>query len=400
MRYKSSAGKSSKPGDIVGEFVCVRVTQDQPSTTSPDWTPSIIKDDAWDEMGPPGKDGRNGFDGRNGRDGVDGKPGDAGQSFNLRGEYRRGRNYAALDVVEHDGSSYAAKVDTKSEPPSRDWQLLAARGKDSEVSDAIVYTQRGRPGRDGTGLADVELLFEETANAGQVVRSSGDGKCAITNGLNYFTCTESFGLAVASTPAGSRGLVRTMGLLTLPDWTLIVGSASLVAGRPYALEGYGGLSSRPCNVSVFIPVGVAIKSDTLLISPEQASRYIKSNADLVAPSVSTLPKGTPVYLATFNTVDAASHLVDWWVAGVLMADVEAGQEATYRRSAVIARDDWSPLLESGDTLLVANQEYYLSDTPGKLTADDVNRLFIGKAKNTTTLSVHVGDSTPDVPLVV
>lgn len=343
-----------------------------------------------------GEDGRDGIDGANGQDGRDGHDGADGQGFALRGEWRP-TTYQPHDVVEHDGSSYVARVETKSEPPSKAWQLLAAKGDAGE--DGIG--QRGPRGQDGASAAtDVEMLFEETAIAGQVVRSSGDGLCAITNALSYYTCIETVGLAVADTPAGRRGLVRTVGLITRKNWSPLTGEPQLVAGRTYILNGYGGLSPySPCNVAMFIPIGVAIKSDTLLISPEQSSRYTKAVSDLKAPCLSTLLKGSPVRLATADSVDVASMPDNWQVAGVLTEDVAAGDEATYRRVATITRDDWSSLLESGDTLLVANANYYLSDTPGKFTTDDTDRLFIGKAKNAQSLRVTVGDPTPSNPIV-
>ena len=54
--------------------------------------------------------------------------------------------YNPNDAVEHNGSSYICITTTSSEPPSADWQLLAAKGEDSTVP--------GPPGADGTNGVD------------------------------------------------------------------------------------------------------------------------------------------------------------------------------------------------------------------------------------------------------
>lgn len=351
-----------------------------------------------------GEAGRDGIDGRNGadgRDGVDGRVGVDGvsRSFNPRGEYRSGQSYAPLDVVRENDATYVCLVETTTSPPGKAWQLLVRDGEDGE--DGIG--QRGPRGLAGDSAAtDLTLVFDDTARAGQVVTLSCPNHCRLANGLSYYTSANILGVAVADTLAGSTGKVRTLGLLKLRDWTLVTGSQTLRPRAYYSFVGRGMLttSAEPENTSIKWPLGSAISEDTLLVMPI-GSIYIRSNAPLVAPCLSTLPKGSPIYLASETHIDAANSVGDgtWRVAGVLVDDVEAGADATYKQSVEITKADWSDVLESEATLLTPNAQYYLSDTPGKLTTDDVDRLYIGKASSSTKLKVSVGDSSPDYYLV-
>lgn len=341
-------------------------------------------------------DGRDGVDGRNGADGVDGRDGVGtdGTSLNPRGEYRRGQVYHRNDLVRtDDGEVYTCLADaTKSAPSSfsKSWMLLVQDGETPEAPGVVV--QRGPRGRDGSSTpTDIELVFEETAIAGQVMRSSGDGLCAISNALSVYTSAKTIGLAVADTPAGHRGKVRTTGVIRRTNWAGLVGHESLCPGTFYSLNGYGALSPNPCNTAFLICLGLAVDAHTLLIG--RYVTYVKPTSNITAPCLSTLPKGSPVYLATVDSVDAASMPDHWQVAGLLTADVEAGNEATYRSKFALTLDDWSSLI--GETLLTPNASYYLADVPGMLTTDDADRLYVGRARNTTTLQVSIGDSSPD-----
>lgn len=88
--------------------------------------------------GLPGRDGTNGLPGERGPDGADGV---AGKTFRVCGEWKNSARYEALDVVEHEGSSYVATAASQGqEPPATGWQLLAAKGLDGK---------EGRPGASG-----------------------------------------------------------------------------------------------------------------------------------------------------------------------------------------------------------------------------------------------------------
>lgn len=366
--------------------------------------PPIIRTEAFAFAGPPGRDGKDGTAGRDGRDGV----GKDGQGFALRGEWKRHNTYERGDVVTHEGSSYVAKVESmRREPPDAAWQLLAAvgdRGARGERGEQGGGGQRGRRGPAGDSAAtDLEMVFDETAKAGQVVELSGPDRCRVANGLSLYRCGRILGLAVDDTLGGSKGKVRTIGLLKLRDWSQVTGCESLRPRSYYTFHNYGKLTTdhQPENTVMKWGMGFAISDDTLLVSTVDA--YVDGVSVITAPCLSTLPKGAPVYLATQTQVDAATMFGDnhyWQVAGVLVDDVEAGQDASYRHIGKITKDDWSDVLESADTLLVANTKYYLADTPGKLTTDSVDRLFIGKAESTKRLTVHVGDDTPNYNLSI
>lgn len=405
----NAAGGSAKRGDAVSvggvTYIARRNTTTQPGPDNPDdWLPSVVRDSVWQSLD--GKDGRDGTDGKDGRDGAPGKEGADGSGFTLRGEWRR-REYHSGDVVTHEGNSWVCVAEsTLSEPSSSSgaWQLLAAKGKDGRDGEDGIG-QRGRRGPAGESVAtDLELVFDNTAKAGQVVELSSPNHCRVANGLSYYRCGNILGLVVSDTLSGSTGKVRTVGLLTLPDWSEATGSQSLCPRNYYAFHGYGKLTrdGQPENTAIKWTLGSAISSDTLLINSGFAGIHIQSVHPITAPCLSTLPKGSPVYLATQTQVDAATMFGEnsyWQVAGVLIDDVEVGGDATYKQNVKITKDDWSDVLESADTLLVANSKYYLADTPGKLTTDSDDRLFIGKAETTKRLAVDVGDDTPDYPIV-
>lgn len=408
INYRGNANAgSAKRGDAITvggvTYIARRNTSEPPGPQSPDsWIVSVVKDSAWASLD--GKDGKDGVDGKDGQS-IVGPKGADGSGLTLRGEWRR-REYHSGDVVTHEGNSWVCVAEsTRSEPTetSRNWSLLAAKGKDGRDGEDGVG-QRGRRGPAGDSAAtDLELVFDETARAGQVVELSSPNHCRIANGLSFYRCSRILGLTVDDTLGGSTGKVRTVGLLKLRDWTEVIGCQSLRPRGYYTFRAYGKLTpdGQPDNTAIKWGIGTAISEDTLLIMPS-GHTYIDGVNAITAPCLSTLPKGAPVYLANQTQVDAATMFGDnyfWQVAGLLVDDVEAGGDATYQQTVKITKDDWSDVLESADTLLVANTKYYLADTPGKLTTDSEDRLFIGKAETTKRLAVHVGDDTPDYPLV-
>lgn len=74
-----------------------------------------------------------------------GAKGDPGVSMTARGTYDPEADYAALDVVAHDGSSWVAKRSTPGSCPGEGWQLIASRGGRGKPGDA-VKGDRGDPG--------------------------------------------------------------------------------------------------------------------------------------------------------------------------------------------------------------------------------------------------------------
>lgn len=102
--------------------------------------------------GPQGETGPTGPQGETGPQGPQGDPGADAVSFNYRGTWNDATDYEEGDVVGLNGSSYIATSDnTNSEPPSADWDTLAAKG------------DPGEDGEDG-GDPGVSALFVQTAS--------------------------------------------------------------------------------------------------------------------------------------------------------------------------------------------------------------------------------------------
>ena len=74
--------------------------------------------------------------------GDKGEPGDAGRSVQLRGTYDPAGDYAALDMVTLNGSSFTAKRDDPGPCPGEGWQLAASAGSKGKS----IPGEQGKPG--------------------------------------------------------------------------------------------------------------------------------------------------------------------------------------------------------------------------------------------------------------
>jgi hypothetical protein len=82
--------------------------------------------------------------------GVDGKDGRDGRSLNVRGTFKAGESYRALDIVALNGGSFIARRDNPGPCPGAGWQLIASQGK------------RGEKGERGSqGISGVPVVIEK-----------------------------------------------------------------------------------------------------------------------------------------------------------------------------------------------------------------------------------------------
>ncbi|WP_152100904.1 collagen-like triple helix repeat-containing protein [Lacipirellula parvula] len=326
--------------------------------------PAAVAPDPSDRgpIGPAGADGRDGAPGPAGIDGV---------GWRFKGAWRSNAEYVPNDVVSFEGETWlVVKAVTKSRPDaSRSFSLVARAGRDGK--DGSNSHSTTRIVRENTSSSDIELAFLEDVHAGQPVYLEENDSCGVTNTLSHWRSKTLIGFAVNDTIGGSRGLVRTAGLIVVPQ--------TLSPGWNYFLSGRGGLCTSGEGVSVVVHAGVAVRSDTLLIRPE----VLHYTRDVLTANGSG-PKGAPVYLSGPDSVDLASMPNDWQVVGVLTE--EASGTATFAAIADVVQSDWSAVLEDESTTLTPNQRYYLSETPGRIATDSEGRKFIGIAKSTTKLA--------------
>jgi hypothetical protein len=113
-----------------------------------------------------------GRDGRDGERGNDGKPGADAKSLNPRGKWNRRQLYDVLDVVEHEGSSYVCVAPTKSEPPARAWQILAAAGEDGKLIERY-FTRQIIKRTVADGAEDTTFPVNFAADVGQAITANG-----------------------------------------------------------------------------------------------------------------------------------------------------------------------------------------------------------------------------------
>ena len=361
-------GASHSPGDLVqvpGGGWRVRSHRGE-------WLPVAAPPDP-SCAGPPGRDG---IDGERGADGRDGTPGADGQSIRWMGPHKRGRVYHPGEAVSLAGESWIAVANTNVRPgQTKSWQLLAAKGDQGDQGErgpagsaGATYISR-KVTRENTSN-DIELAFLEDAHAGEAIYLEEEDKCAVANTLSHWRSKTLIGFAVNDTVGGSRGLVRAAGLIVVPQ--------VLSPGWNYFLHGRGGLCTSGEGVSVVVHAGVAVRSDTLLIRPE----VYHFTRDVLTANGSG-PKGAPVYLSGPDSVELASMPVNWQVVGVLTED--ASGTASFAALADIVQADWSAVTEDESTTLTPGN-YYLSDTPGRITTESAGRKFIGVAKSTTKLA--------------
>lgn len=113
--------------------------------------------------------------GRDGRDGVDGR------SPRVRGTYRQGDDYEALDIVALNGGSFIGRRDGPGECPGDGWQSLTLPGKrgasgpKGERGESGERGAKGEPGRaapeiigweiDGENYVVVAVLSDQTRSA-------------------------------------------------------------------------------------------------------------------------------------------------------------------------------------------------------------------------------------------
>ena len=185
-------------------------------------------DESLSVAGEQGEQGPQGIQGERGRDstipGPMGPPGESAKSFNPRGEYRSNRVYSPLDVVTDAGSSFLCTQETKSSPPGKAWQLLAAKGEPGE-DGVSIQGPKGRPGQTTISQPKIPAVFDSATSSGGVVRVSGSGRVdlAIANATDADALA--VGLAVESVRAGETGHYVNSGTVSNPDWNWTPGAA-------------------------------------------------------------------------------------------------------------------------------------------------------------------------------
>lgn len=132
---------------------------------------------------------------------------------------------------------------------------------------AWVLFGGGSGGGSNTGIFTAQNKDGATISAGMPAarHSSGTG---VVHGNATDASKQAVGLAVADISASVSGNVQVDGLLTLADWTAVVGSTTLIALGLYYLNTTSGLLSTtpPSTVGNVVQlVGRAVATDTMEI---------------------------------------------------------------------------------------------------------------------------------------
>ena len=239
LAYKGSFGGIANVGDIVTDasgvaWICTRATSSQPGTDETAWRQSIVRDSAWDELGPPGPPGESikGDRGVPGRDGqsITGPPGEPGLRY--RGEHSNRVEYIPGDVVfdSESGSSYVCVRENRARGVDNEkyFNPLALRGADGQDGQSL-QGQRGRRGENAqtivieNGNPPVAAIFDSNTARGDVlyVADTGHVDLAQANGEPQAIAV---GIALASVASGMAGTYQTTGPVSNPAWNLTPGA--------------------------------------------------------------------------------------------------------------------------------------------------------------------------------
>lgn len=246
----------ANPGDVVGDFVCIRATSSQPSDDSPDWQRAVIEDRSLIVPGPKGDKG----------DSVKGDKGDPGDSIkgdpglNFKGRWRIRNIYKQGEVVTHEGSSFvcsAAECSREPSADSRQWSVLAERGERGDPGERGGAGQRGRSSialqneilqrveelevQSISGVESVSTLFIDAASKGMAVAINTDGEARLAvasrdNDEPDIDIRAVAGLVLADVGSGQTGTYATDGIISRDDWTDVTGTVFLSPGYAYLLS--------------------------------------------------------------------------------------------------------------------------------------------------------------------
>jgi hypothetical protein len=223
--------------------------------------PRVVSDPAYrlprdGQQGPPGRDG---VDGAQGPQGV---AGNDGQSLTPVGYWSAKETYYRGEVVEYNGSSYVAKVETRGERPgalATEWQLIAKQGERGERGEQGSQGARGPRGQGGEGSGDlVAMNYGTLPSEGSPVYVDGSGLAHPASASGLSTSR------VVGFRAGTK--LRIGGIQTQKDWMSVAGTPLLESGAMYYLGATPGTISTESGSPIVVPLGVAISGVALSIN--------------------------------------------------------------------------------------------------------------------------------------
>lgn len=174
--------------------------------------------------GPQGATGSQGPIGATGPQGIQGNTGPVGITW--LGNWSNVTAYVVNDAVHHEGSAYiATSNNTNSEPPSADWDLLAAEGTQGPF---------GPQGPSG-GADPYEVEVDTQVEIGTPIYLGINGHANAAQADSAATA-KVVGLSLSSTAPTFSCTYITDGQVIRSDWTDITGTASLTPGAYYFLD--------------------------------------------------------------------------------------------------------------------------------------------------------------------
>lgn len=109
---------------------------------------------------------------------------------------------------------------------------------------------------------------------------------------------------------------------------------------------------------------------------------------------SSIAKGRPVYVSGANIILADADAKATEAMALARQTITDGSSGYCQTEGILSMDDWSAVLDTGATTLVAGTDYFLSTTAGKITATppsgsaDIVQL-LGTAMSTTALDLRI-----------
>ena len=106
--------------------------------------------------------------------------------------------------------------------------------------------------------------------------------------------------------------------------------------------------------------------------------------------------GQPVYVVSDTNVDLADNTINYWVIGLAIETVSAGNTGDYITEGTVERGDWTPIV--GTAQLTPGAVYYLDSTAGLLTAtptvtEGEHVVAVARAASFAKLDIEIAEAT-------
>ena len=325
--------------------------------------------------GPPGRDST--------VPGPRGLTGPQGPGLVWRGPWSRKTLYKYGDVTEYDGSSYICVASTtKAQPPSRQWDLLAAAGLDGKnpkrMQSSVIFLPPSKPHNSSQVCEPLSPLTRAKNVWGPICKGTPvfiwDGEFVPGD------ICDIDGLATEDSDIGDT-IEITKGSVTSEDWTPVAGTVTLQPNTIYYSSATEPGTITPDSTEQTSRLAKTGDDPQTLIydpgalfpwrgwpaapNPMATKIGCDTEREITLPTEETIPVCVPVTIADGKVVRATTAtLQSAQILGLLNRVID--DQATVQIDGIVTAtaEEWGGVVAGG---LTAGQTYFLS-ADGGLTA--------------------------------